>query len=348
MANNQDFVDYSKTVNRDSNYLCLHGNGIAGYVKFKTKGYLQARSYDDIYGDVYCGWSPHKIQLNPTELPVYVSLSRCAVGDGGIDQVTELCWFPEGKKEGVVVFSTKHPSATEPVEPEALYRKDLLGNSMYFNEFMATSVIDSYLRKGEINEAKKVISDSLALLSSMKGAIEGSTGRHIPSQEMNAESWAKLLSYKLGLELEEKSFEETESLFSAIVNNSSKYGYYRCRTAREMLPIYNWLNNQICKKECEALHSEQLASGSMDHQPSLIAKYLVSEINTEAFKKKTFSNNYFWIGIKDFLAGNHDAAKEQFRAFLKEKNYGFNGFELAAAAKLNKTLNTAQNSGISK
>ena len=59
------------------------------------------------------GWSPAFVEYEPQPQPVCVAFSLCIVGDGGLDQVHELCWIPEGEEKGVIVFSTAHPEQSE-------------------------------------------------------------------------------------------------------------------------------------------------------------------------------------------------------------------------------------------
>lgn len=106
-----NLVDYNKTMVSDANHLEVRNGCISGYVRFDKPGYLQARSYDDYFGDVYCGWSPKKLQIKPTKDFVFVSLGICSVGDGGLDQVHEVAWFPDSGSTGTLVFSTAHQTS---------------------------------------------------------------------------------------------------------------------------------------------------------------------------------------------------------------------------------------------
>jgi hypothetical protein len=157
--NNNTLVDYTRTAQRDSNHLEMDNGCISGFVRFDKPGYLQARSYDDYFGDVYCGWSPKKLQIKPTEQFVFVSLGTCSVGDGGLDQVHEVAWFPENSSEGTLIFSTAHPSPGEKLSASETYRPSLLGNEYQFNETLATKTTADYLRKGDLAAAMKVVDD---------------------------------------------------------------------------------------------------------------------------------------------------------------------------------------------
>ena len=81
---------------------------IVGYVRFDTAGELRMRSYDDLYGAVYCGWSPAPLKLPKREeqSSAFVKFDQCWVGHDGAEPVQEVCWFPEGQAEGTIVFSS--------------------------------------------------------------------------------------------------------------------------------------------------------------------------------------------------------------------------------------------------
>ncbi len=221
--NNQ--VDYSRTKKLAANYLVLDRGGISGYVKFDKPGYLQARSYDDIYGDVYCGWSPEKLEVNPTKDYVYVSLGTCSVGDGGLEQVHEVSWFPQGQQEGIIVFSSAHPEKPSPLTASDLYRPDLLGNESQFNDRLASETISDYLRQSNFKKANEVIDASRTLLSKMRDSVDGTTRKPISAKEMNREQWAMIQTYRLGLALGESNFDSLFEDLESTVNGPSRRSY---------------------------------------------------------------------------------------------------------------------------
>jgi hypothetical protein len=348
--NNQ--IDYSRTKKLAANYLVLDRGGISGYVKFDKPGYLQARSYDDVYGDVYCGWSPDKLEVNPTKDHVYVSLGTCSVGDGGLEQVHEVGWFPQGQAEGTIVFSSAHPDKPTPLTAADLYRPDLLGNQYQFNDSLAAKTIADYLRQGNFKKANEVIDASLTLLGNMRDAIDGTTRKPIAAKEINQEQWAMIQTYRLGLALGESNFDSRFDDLEATVDGPSRRSYRQCDNYKKLFPIYKWLNRMITNRmitnknitnkniankinnETEQIDISNLEKGLVDHEPVTIAKFLLGKTSEEDFRRRSRGSAEFWIGINHYLQGDKKTAKENFQKFLEQKNSDLLAFEISAAAKL--------------
>lgn len=331
--NAKTLVDYSRTIKRDSNYLTLRDGRICGYVKFDTAGYLQARSYDDYFGDVYCGWAPIKLPLKPTKDPVYVSLSLCAVGDGGLDQIHEVAWFPIRSKTGVLVFSTAHPNAGPPVSTIDLFRKELLGNEYQFNESLAREVIVDYLRDGKFSEARTTIADSIAILSSLKGAVDFSTQQPISALVLHRGNWVEMLLFKLGLATGEPEFESLSKKLEEMLDHPDKSHGSSDNVVGPMLPLYGWLNDRLNGKRSEV----PLSSGPpkvVGHDPAVIARYMHDEMAEGDFIRRSWFSAEFWVGVRKYLNGEPKLAQTHLKKFLNDSHSVWYPFEVATAAKL--------------
>ena len=166
---------------------------LAGFLRITEDGYLQARSYDDSYGDVYCGWSPERLEVRPGGV-ARVSLPTCAMGDGGLKQVHEVCWFPAGSGQGRIVYSSEHPGAK--LNAAELYRKEDLGSKQYFNEHLAFELIEAARAMGDRKLANEIIADSLLLLDQHVDILEFPSGKRIPAREAFARVRKRLEALK--------------------------------------------------------------------------------------------------------------------------------------------------------
>ncbi len=332
---NNNLVDYSRTVKRDANHLEMSNGCISGYVRFGKPGYLIARSYDDYFGDVYCGWSPNKLQIKPTEQFVFVSLGTCSVGDGGLDQVHEVAWFPKDSSEGTLIFSTAHQSPGQQLTAADVYRPSLLGNVYQFNETLANKAAEDNLRKGDLAVARKVIADGLKVLSSMRDSVDGQTGKNIPALESHRNEWASMLSYKLGMSLGEPDFDATLLEFQKVIDSPGRGNSLTCDTVRKMLPLYVWLNDEVHGKQSKVPAPSKLEQSVVGHEPIYIANYLQSKTPEEEFVRRQGDTGVFWSGVKRFVSGDTKGSATRFDQFLMKKLYSSNyGFEVAAAAKM--------------
>lgn len=331
MVNNQ--IDYSRTKELKANYLTLERGGISGYVKFDQPGYLQARSYDDVYGAVYCGWSPEKLEINPTKDHVYVSLGTCSVGDGGLEQVHEVSWFPKGQTEGTIVFSSAHPDKLSPLTASDLYRPDLLGNTYQFDDSLAAKAIADYLRQGNFKKATEVIDASLTLLGKMKDSVDGTTRKPIAAKEIHQEQWAMIEDYQLGLALGESNFDSRFENLESTINTASRDSHISCEAYKKLFPIYQWLNNRIIGNTAK-LDISTLEPSLVDHEPKTIGQFLLGKTSEPDFRRRSRGSAEFWIGINHYLQGDKKTARENFQKFLEQDNSDLLAFEIAASAKL--------------
>lgn len=331
-----DFIDSKRTKNVSSNSLTRYRGSIVGYVKFDKPGYLQGRVYDDVYGDVFVGWSPRKLELKSSQQPAYISMGLCE--NCGDDQVQELCWFPAGSQKGVLIFSTSHPDPGEKLTPADLYGSEQLGNQYQFFDNVAADTLFINFRDGKLDKAQSILNDSEKLLSSMRDAVNGSSGKPIPQKEFNAKNWAMLRTYELGLALGEPSFNAKKKALEEVLNGPHwpvTTNDPLEREYRDMLPIYNWLNEQLVSKKSELPKFDANQDCLAGHDPKAVAAYLQADSATEGkLIKSMFNNIEFWIAVKNFLRKDYKNADKQLNKFFETSHGESDAFEVAAAAKL--------------
>ncbi len=219
-----------------------HHNYLTGFVQFEEAGELKVRSYDDTYGSVYCGWSASKLPMLAADKPALVRLGRCGVGDGGLDQVHEVCWFASGKPEGKIVYSSAHPAPT--FNPVDLYRAEDLGNRIYFNDRLAFSTIEAALKLKRIELAEQVLKDSFGALERLGNLVEGATGKPIPARQYYRDRWVRLMAVRLGLSLGKPEFTQYADALAAELAPNLPYPCYSCSRLGEQLAKYRELNTQ--------------------------------------------------------------------------------------------------------
>lgn len=330
-----DFVDPKRTMNVQTNSITHFHNTIVGFVKFDKPGFLQVRSYDDAYGDVFCGWNPKKLEMKPSKKPVFISVGLCNMA--GKDGVHELCWFESGAKEGVIVFSTAHPEPGQKLTAADVYGPEQLGNRYQFFDNVAMDAINANLKNGKFDKAQKVIDDSSALLSTMNPSHDGNQ-KLIPSNSLNTRPRAMLRAYELGMALGEPSFAAKKKALEDIINgphwNASSLEVYE-REIRDMIPMYAWLNEQITNKKSALPKFDAGQSCIAGHDPKTVAAYLDADVADEKkLSKRMFSNIEFWVGVKNFLRKDYKAADSALSAFIEDRPGPGDAFEMAAAAKL--------------
>lgn len=333
-------VDYKRVKPTSSNFLTMKNGCISGFVKFDQPGYLQARSYDDFYGDVYCGWSDEKIELKPTKDPVFVSISTCSVGDGGLDQIHEVAWFANGASEGVLVFSSAHPESQNAIVAADLYQKKALGNQNFFSSQYAKEVLHSSLVKGDLVLAKKVVSDSFSILSGLQNAFDSKTQTQIASRNYHAEDWAMILSYSLGLELDSEDFERDMKEMQDIVSGPGdpSFRHMNCQIQKNMSDVYTWLHERISGKKNKLPALTKPDQNIYGYSPIVIVDYFDGKLGKDKFLQEGYPNQDFWLGVQTYLADKKSEAKLHLLKYQKESKPTEHGFEPAACALLLKRL----------
>ncbi len=332
---NGDFVDQKRSKAVKTNSLMQFYGSIVGFVRFDKPGYLQTRVYDDLYGDVYCGWSPHKLEIKPSPNPAYVSIG---LAETEPDSIQEVCWFPAGAKDGVVVYSTAYPDVGEKLSAADVYGKEQLGNEYRFNDDIAANAINAYLQCAQFNAARKVLNDSANLLKSMRDAQDGSTGKPITAKKMNAQKWATLKAYEAGLSLGEPNFKARLQELEAALHEPHWPETTADPTEREyegMLPLYSWLNQQVVGQKSAVPTFDKSKTYIAGHDPKTVIEYLEADKATEDQRAKLmFCNIDFWIAVKNFLHKDFKESEKHLDIFLKDKHEKGDAFEVAAAAKL--------------
>jgi hypothetical protein len=264
---------------------------------------------------------------------VFVAMDQCGVGDGGLDQVREVCWFPEGSQEGVVVFSSAHTPRESPFRSKDLYRDQDLGHDDVFNDHLAADVLNDTLRDNDLPGARRFVDAALVRLERIPGAVDGSTGQSIPSKVMNAGAWQALLVYKLGLELGRPGFGGTARELEGLAAPEPAKHCYECRWTEAILPLYAWLDRCVRGEPVPVPEPSTLKTAVGGRDPVAIARYLRGEIPEEKFLRQSPVHR-FWAGVKRRMAGDTRGARQFFEDFLNGSPAPGSGFELAAALSL--------------
>lgn len=234
----QNEVDPNATPRGATRGLVRHAGGLAGYLDIVEPGQLKVRAYDDIYGSVYCGWSPQATDLTPAGKPVRVTLGTCAMGDGGLDMVHEVCWFARGASKGQIIYSSAAPNPPR-YNPVDLYRpSDLTVQQPGYD------VIDAALELGDARLAAAVIEASLAMVARERDLVAGDTGKPIAAKEYYRGIRVRLLSYRLGLSVGTSDFAARASELQQLVEADSPYRCQTCAEVRARLPRYRESNDQ--------------------------------------------------------------------------------------------------------
>lgn len=329
----QPEVDDQRTVAASTGALVMYRGLVKGYVRFDTPGILRARSYDDVYGSVYCGFSPHSLALASTERPVFVTMDRCAVGDGGLDQVEEACWFPQGQKQGVVVFSSAHPDPDASFRPKELYREQDVGNEGSFNDAMAVEVLNDFIHDRDAAGARRFMEMALARLTTLRGATAGPSGSPVPTRVWNARAWQAVLVYKLGLNAGRADFDGTAGELSDLAEMDRSHECNECQFTAAALPLYAWLDGQLRGRKAPPPDPSTMRPGVVGRDPVTIAKYLRGEIPEDDFLRQSPLHR-FWAGVKRWNARDKRSARAAqpfFDEFLEGRATPGDGFERAAA-----------------
>lgn len=333
-------VDYERVMPDTTNFLTMKNGVISGFVKFDQPGYLQARSYDDFYGDVYCGWSDQKIHIKKTKEPVFISIATCVAGDGDLDQIHEVAWFADGAKEGVLVFSSAYPQNHSKIQACDLYQKNLLGGKGFFSSQYAKEALYSCVIKGDLALSRQIVSDSFSILSGLGNSIDSRTQTQINARFVHAEDWAMILSYSLGLELDSSDFERDMQELKDIVAGpgDSSFRHTNCQIQKAMSPVYIWLHQRVMHRDVKLPEISKSEVNINGYNPSPIVDYLNSKLSKEKFLQVGFPNQDFWIGVESYLAGKKEEAKLHLQKYQKESKPTEYGFEPACSALLLKRL----------
>ncbi len=337
-------LDLSRSADTATNTFRIMNGAIVGYVKFETDGVIKARSYDDTYGAVYCGWSLNSLSYTPQKKAVYLRTGHCVVGDGGLAQVTEICWFPAGGKEGTIVYSTAHDEQS--LKDEYLfYSKDDIGvissfggkKRYHYQNFQAERIFRSILVAGKRKEGHGLVLDTLKNFEFLEGAVDGSTRQPIPPKVFHSRDWKTLLLMKAGFELFEPSAIEALDEATNLVNDER--ACFGCETAKDLVPLYRWLAATLSGPKQELPNNFVNTKNIHGYDPKFIAKVLSDPTLTDGtLKKFDFSvggeTTYFWIGVREFISGNYSSAEKYLRKYLAEPNRGDNYFELSSTLTL--------------
>jgi hypothetical protein len=338
-------LDASRQRQSDANEWMTIGGEFTGYVRFDEPGRLQARCYDDVYGEVYCGWAPSSVEYTPLEQHVLVAFDRCSVGDGGLDQVHEICWFPGGGDQGTIVYSTAHPQESS-LEAHEVYAErhyssfHRQGDTVryIFDDRVADTIIRSLLRAGKLDQARSIVSGVLENLQFLPEVVDASTHEPIPKRPFYAEVWLKLLLLHAGLEIPgDTSLAALDHVEEVIATGRDRC--YECRYVVGMIDLYRWAVVNLQGKRTPLPEIRDSASRVFGHNPYFISAVLVDPAKDEhTLSKRMLSSGgettWFWMGIRALIAGDRDAARRYLERYIESPNQGMVEFELSAAATL--------------
>lgn len=291
-------MDTQRTKDLDKNVFSRIGPDLAGYVRFPVRGRLIMRSYDDVYGDVHCGWSPVSVEYTPQPQHVYVLFSHCGMGDGGLDQVHELCWFPAGQEKGEIVYSSAHNIDNE-LKPYELFVPKHIGvvagpgqrQHFYFHFHEADKIFDSLLAAGEMERARTLISENINNLKHLSPAVDGSTQKPISSMRFHRDTIVKLLLLKAGVDLFNSSAEQALSNAKDVLSlepvfpNPTDY-------AKDLIDLYIWAVNRVQGVNMPLPIIPDEANRVNGHDPRLIVRILSDSKMTERNMNKNMQTKF--------------------------------------------------------
>lgn len=317
--------------------LMAHESVIAGYIRVASVGVLQARTYDDIYGTAYGGWSPSRLALRPTAQPVFVALGRSAYGDGGLSQVHEVCWTPEGADTGVIVYSSAFAPRDPPLRTRQVFRAEELGVSgQTYNDQLAVRMLVEVLQDRDITAAIDLVGRSEVLLGALPPAVDAGTGLPIPSRILRAREWADLLAFKLGLGVGEPGFAAAADALAVVVGPRAETRFrFGVERYERMLPLYRWVDARIRGEAIDLPDEARLQRGVMGFDPVAI----VRQLGGAAPKHSQAPSVRFWAGVNAYADGDRNRAAIELATWLDSLSNGPPaGFEMGAAVRLLATL----------
>lgn len=347
-------LDPNRQADQITNQLDWIGGDLAGYVRFPVAGRLQMRSYDDLYGAVYCGWSPDSIDYDLSENSTYVTFSPCSVGDGGLDQVHELCWFPEHEEVGSILYSTAFPDPRD-LSPHLIFLPRHIGRFSsqgdeqiiyYYNDREANQIFHSLLAADQIEQTRHLISTQIANIEFLPDAIEGTTGKPLPSFQVHCDQWLDLLLLQAGLELADPISNDALSRIQQILSQGQGHCSTRSTRIVDLMDYYRWTVDQMQGLDSPIPPPPDRPYRARGYDPQLIAQILMDpRLTDETLGKSRLSaggqSSYFWLGLREYLDGDQKQASRYLTLFIDHSRPGSHTFERAAAAALRARIDLA-------
>ncbi len=305
-------------------------NSIIGYVSFSQKGTLQIRSYDDLNGEVYCGWSSAKINFelsgNQSEKK-FIRFHTCMVGDGdhGGDQVHEICWFPEGAANGQIIYSSAH-------DPRKSTKQELSNAEMYIEKDLqdlglAVMIIPALTREYKLKKAKFILDQTIGKFKSGSTAKDLEVGQQTFEHRMLPEDWLAVLQNQLAFSIMEGSIELSKKILAEVetfLREKEALNCYDCNRYKSNLPLYRWLLDYGKGKRFAQNHllieePEERVNGDVYG----VTQFLLKKTLQSDFLKFGEINGYFWVGLSCYLEKDFECAKVQLSKFINENdNFG--------------------------
>jgi hypothetical protein len=263
-------INPARQPSRPSQGLALFHSLLAGYLRFPSSGQLRLRSYDDVYGDVYCHWSPAKADLPAAAQSAFVAFGTCGVGDGGLAQVYEACWFPAGASQGTIIYSSAHPNPQATANAADLYRPQDLGTDTYFNDRLAFEALSAALLTRQLPLVRSILADSLAAFARLRPLVDGSTGKPLAPTLAYRDTYARLLSLQMVSSLGQPNFNQLADTLQPLLTEATKFSCSHCPALAEALPRYRRLHQQILTS---APPTETLGISECDQLAALVLSH---------------------------------------------------------------------------
>ncbi len=325
------------------NFLTHHESLVAGYVRFERSGTLRIRSYDDVYGAVYGGWSPASLRLAAGADYQFVGLGKLSVGDGGLAQIHEVVWFGDGQDRGTIVWSSAYSGrgkAEPPVGPADLFRESELGDRRFFNRRLAKYVIADLLGRRELAEAERITELAIRLWAEQPEMVTASR-EPIPNRIGRRDELAYLLLIKLGLQAGQPAAAQTAREIASLVDGPRQQDRFTVGRYRTHLPLYRWLAEPP-GPGLEKLPGPDPNRGEPDVEAAGIVKFLGTPETRTPKRNSSYELfvrsglNVFWVGARARLEGREAEARSLLSNYLKTRSrepLESQPFELALAAR---------------
>lgn len=309
-----------------------------GFLRLPGSGTVKIRAYDNVYGAVYCGWSPRSFHVDASDRAVFFRLGTCSVGDGGVETVHEICWFPDGQEEGRLILSSGHSSSIgAPLEPADIFveaMKSELGTSW---SSLSSDVILSFAKQGNLPEAQRLARLALQNFKSQPSAVEWSTKRPVPPEELRADEWVSLLSLDIASNIAVGDFpaaEEQLERLRVFAGTALKF-CHSCAEIERMIPLFRWVleveRNMKGGAPRPALPKVE-STHIYAHNPVDMVKVLTQPASVP-FSHSQHAEYEFWIGYRLLLDGDRNAAASSLEKFLASSTVRNHPFEAIIAAK---------------
>jgi hypothetical protein len=276
------------------------------------------------------------LSYRPNPKHIFIKLDSCSVGDGGIDMVHEVCWFPENKEleeKGLIVYSSAH--VEQKTFPINLYSKEQIGNKNYFNGMLAQQIIGDFIAEGSIQAAQSVVSDSLDILSKLEGSVNASTKENISPEKMNSSHWLMIMSFESGLRIQKDNFDKSLQNLISFANSYNNSSFcHRCDSIKRISPFYKYIHDALQISKTTLPIFDQIENIQyVGSDPSIIYQLLqYGEIRSKNYASS--GSDLFYKGIYCILRNEKEESTKLLKEFIKDRGNQYFFLEYAIAGVL--------------